>query len=128
MDALNSRILQQLEKFFPKPWKEERRGFRIGERIYLEYGEKFDWPDRNAEEGSDRVYCYGLRDQIGVLCDGTVVPCCLDHDGDLPLGNLFQQDMQSIVTGPRAEAILTGFRNRTAVESLCRKCGYARRF
>ena len=127
-DELNGQILSALEEFFPKPWKEEPRGIRIADRTYLEYGDKFDWPDLAAEDGGDAVFCYGLRDQIGVLCDGTVVPCCLDHDGDIALGNLFQQSMEEILSSPRAATIYEGFHHRTAAEELCRKCGYARRF
>ena len=127
-DELNAKILNIMEQYFPKPWKEDRRGVRIGEKVFLEYGDKFDWPDLAAPEGSCRVFCYGLRDQIGVLCDGTVVPCCLDHEGDLALGNLFSEDMEAILDNPRAKAIYDGFTDRTAAEELCRKCGYARRF
>lgn len=124
----NNEILCTMEQFFPGPWTEHRQGQRLGNRIFLEYGDKFDWPDLGAQEGSGHVFCYGLRDQIGVLCDGTLVPCCLDHEGDLALGNLFHQDMESILESPRATAIYQGFQNRNAVEELCRKCGYARRF
>lgn len=124
----NEEILQSMEAFFPKPWKEERRGTRIGDRVYLEYGDKFDWPDLNAPDGGQQVYCYGLRDQIGILCDGTVVPCCLDHEGDISLGNLFRESMEEILQMPRTIAIQEGFARRTASEELCRKCGYARRF
>ena len=127
-DELNQRILDTMAHFFPKPWVEDRRGVRIGEKIFLEYGDKFDWPDLASPEGTNRVFCYGLRDQIGVLCDGTVVPCCLDHEGDLALGNLFEEDMEAILEKPRAKAIYDGFSDRTACEELCRKCGYARRF
>ena len=127
-DQRNEEILSRLEAFFPKPWVEERRGIRIGQRVYLEYGDKFDWPDLTAEDQGQQVFCYGLRDQIGVLSDGTVVPCCLDHDGDLALGNLLENDLDAILETHRARAIYEGFRNRTAAEELCRKCGYARRF
>ncbi len=127
-DAKNSEILSALESYFPKPWITERRGIRIGNRVYLEYGDKFDWPDLNAEDMGQNVFCYGLRDQIGVLCDGSVVPCCLDHDGDLTLGNLLEENMEDILESPRALAIIQGFQRRTAAEELCRKCGYARRF
>ena len=124
----NAEILSSMERFFPKPWEEGRRGTRIGDRVFLEYGDKFDWPDLSAPEGDDRVFCYGLRDQLGVLCDGTVVPCCLDHEGDIPLGNLFTEDLESILGSHRAQGIYQGFGARKAVEPLCRKCGYARRF
>ena len=73
-------------------------------------------------------FCYGLRDQIGVLCDGTVVPCCLDHEGDIALGNLFESELQDIMSTQRAIAIFDGFSARTAAEPLCRRCGYAKRF
>lgn len=127
-DELNEKILTALEQQFPKPWTEGRKGIALGDKIFLEYGDKFDWPDLGAQDGGERVFCYGLRDQIGVLCDGTVVPCCLDHEGDLALGNLHQQGMEDILSSSRAKAIYSGFSGHTAVEELCRKCGYARRF
>lgn len=124
----NLEILSALEEAFPKPWVAEPRGIRLAPRVYLEMGEKFDWPDLNAPDQGEQVYCYGLKDQLGILADGTVVPCCLDHEGDLALGNLFRQSMEEILASPRAQAIREGFRNRQASEELCRKCGYARRF
>lgn len=127
-DAKNAAILSALERAFPQPWKEERKGIRIGERIFLENGEKFDWPDLNAQEDGNSLFCYGLRDQVGILCDGTVVPCCLDHEGDIALGNLFEQSMEEILNSSRVRVIQEGFRNRKAAEALCRRCGYARRF
>jgi len=127
-EAMNSRIITALEASFPGSWKEGRKGIAIAVRIFLEHGDKFDWPDLTAPEGSDRVFCYGLRDQLGVLCDGTAVPCCLDHEGDLALGNLFAQSVEEILDTPRAKAIYEGFTHREASEELCRKCGYARRF
>ena len=124
----NEEILGTMHSFFPTEWVRERLGTRIAHRTYLEYGDKFDWPDLTAPEGSQRIFCYGLRDQLGVLCDGTVVPCCLDHEGDLALGNLLNEDMETILNSPRAKAIYEGFSHREAAEELCRKCGYARRF
>ena len=127
-DELNGQILDTMAEFFPRPWTEERRGPRLGQKIYLEYGDKFDWPDLTAADNGERVFCYGLRDQIGVLCDGTVVPCCLDHEGDLNLGNLHETTMEAILETPRAKAIYEGFQKGKAAEELCRKCGYATRF
>ena len=127
-DARNREILDAMEAVFPKPWTVERKGTRIGSRVFLEYGDKFDWPDLSAADGGENVFCYGLRDQIGVLCDGTVVPCCLDHEGDLSLGNLHETDLETILQTEKAQAIYRGFQHRKAAEELCRKCGYARRF
>ena len=127
-DEKNEEILAAMEKTFPKPWTQDRHGLRIGNRVFLEYGDKFDWPDLTAPDGGSGVFCHGLRDQIGILCDGTVVPCCLDHEGDIALGNLFEQDLEEILDSPRAKALYEGFSCRKATEDLCRRCGYARRF
>ena len=63
-----------------------------------------------------------------MLCDGRVVPCCLDHEGDLTLGNLFEENLEDILENPRAKAIYEGFSKGRAVEPLCKRCGYATRF
>lgn len=127
-DELNASILNRMKLFFSDPWVNERQGTRIADRTYIEHGDKFDWPDLSAPEGNRKVFCYGLRDQLGVLCDGTVVPCCLDHEGDLALGNLFETNLDTILTSERAQNIYNGFTKREAMEPLCRRCGYARRF
>jgi radical SAM protein with 4Fe4S-binding SPASM domain len=131
LESFNEEIVKKMHRSFDvtgDTWYETRNGFRIKDKLFLEWGQKFDWPDTDAEVQSVSHFCYGLRDQLGVLCDGTVVPCCLDHDGDLALGNLFQQTMDDILESPRAQAIYQGFSNRQMVEPLCRRCGYARRF
>jgi radical SAM protein with 4Fe4S-binding SPASM domain len=127
-DKQNGLLLQKLEEVFPKPWKDGRKGTQLASKVYLEPGEKFDWPDLNAPEEEGPYFCYGLRDQIGILWDGTVVPCCLDHEGDIPLGNILTQTMEEILESDRAKAIYDGFSKKEAAEPLCRRCGYARRF
>ena len=127
-ETLNPRMRVELARRFPQPWEKFRRSLRLAPRVFLEPGDMFDWPDMSAEELGENCFCYGLRDQVGVLCDGTVVPCCLDHDGDIPLGNLFERELDEILASPRAVAIREGFSRRRAVEELCRRCGYARRF
>ena len=90
--------------------------------------EKFQWPDIKIDSLGEEVFCYGLRNQIGILVDGTVVPCCLDSDGNLPLGNIFEKSLKEVLEGERATNIYNGFSRRVAVEDLCKKCGYATRF
>ena len=124
----NERILSLLAEAFPKPWPEVRGGQRLADRIYLNWGETFRWPDLNETDVNTHHFCYGLKDQLGVLSDGTAVPCCLDHEGDVPLGNLFTEDLETILSRPRTQAILEGFRQNRAVEPLCQRCGYANRF
>lgn len=101
---------------------------KLGERLYLARADKFDWPDAELDELGAEVFCFGLRDQLGVLADGTVVPCCLDSDGTVALGNIFAEPLAGILGGERVKRIYDGFSARRAVEPLCRRCGYARRF
>lgn len=127
-DSMNDEILSVLENYFPKPWIEERNGIRIGEKIYIQFGDKFDWPTLENDSINENVFCYGLRDQIGILADGTVVPCCLDSNGDINLGNIFEKDMKEIINSPKAQNIYNGFSNRNACEELCKRCSFVRKF
>ena len=127
-ERLNGEILHLLEERFPAPWEESPRSIKLAERVFLAEDDKFDWPELEAPDRGERCFCYGLRDQVGVLVDGTVVPCCLDHDGDLPLGNLFDQELSYIMSTDKARRIYDGFSKKKAIEPLCRSCGYARRF
>lgn len=124
----NRETLAYLRTRLSGEWKANTRGIRIRERLHLEWGERFEWPDADAPDGGDEVYCYGLCDHFGILADGTVVPCCLDSEGTITLGNIFRDDLAAILSSPRAVAIREGFARRHAAEDLCRKCGYARRF
>ncbi len=128
LDSLNGRIENTLSHAFPEPWEKSRTGWKLADRVWLEPGDRFDWPDLAAHDRGENCFCYGLRDQIGILCDGTVVPCCLDHEGDIPLGNLFSEELDDILSSDRARAVREGFSRRRATEELCRRCGYARRF
>lgn len=124
-DTENEMILAMLKTRFPEPWTIRPDGYRISERIYIEYDRMFEWPDSRKSECGAKVFCYALRNQIGVLADGTVVPCCLDHNGEMPLGNLFAQSLDEILGSARARRIYEGFSSHNAVEPLCRRCGYA---
>ncbi len=116
------------EHFYDCEWRESERGARIRDKLHLEYGERFIWPDRDAPIIDDKVFCYGMLDHFGVLVDGSVIPCCLDREGVITLGNIFSEDAADILSSARAKAIAEGFRRRCAVEELCRGCSYARRF
>ena len=126
-DVSNVLTEKTLERAFPKPWREGRdKSFTLAPNIFLHYAKRFEWPDTNAVDNGDSLFCYGLRDQIGILVDGTVVPCCLDAEGDIPLGNVYKESISDILNSPRSTAIYNRFSNRRAVEELCRKCKYAK--
>ena len=124
-NALNEEIIEKLKQEFS--FTENRKGYSLSKKIYLEFAEMFIWPDKNADE-QNVSFCMGLRDHVGVLCDGTVVPCCLDADGEIPLGNLFRESLSDIMESDRAKAIYNGFSEGRCTESLCSRCQYATRF
>ena len=125
-NCMNEEIIRLIANHQPRPWVERNDGWRLAENLYIESDNMFEWPDLQHESyAGEEVFCYALRNQIGVLVDGTVVPCCLDHNGDMDLGNLYTQSLEEILASPRAHAIYQGFTNHTATEPLCQRCGYS---
>ncbi|WP_315114563.1 radical SAM protein [Clostridium intestinale] len=129
----NKEILEIIEREFNLQYKiedkiSECRGIKISEYIYLNQDYEFNWPALTEDEDDGIGFCHGLRNQIGILVDGTVVPCCLDGNGIIDLGNINNSSFSEIIESSRAKDITEGFSNRRAVEELCRKCGYRKRF
>jgi Predicted Fe-S oxidoreductases len=125
------------------------RAQKLDEKVFVNQDAEFAWPDASAaanalrdtdsaEEGREhepaqggalaRGFCRALRNQVAVLVDGTVVPCCLDGEGAMALGNLRESGLRLILDSPRARAIYDGFSRREIVEPLCASCGYRSRF
>lgn len=135
-NELNDAIFDLLEKELNleidiRKALQEKSGIKLKKNVYLNMAEKFQWPEQSKKaqkEASEEVFCYGLRDQIGILVDGTVVPCCLDSEGHMALGNIFESSLNEIIASERSQRIYNGFSNRRAVESMCQSCGYARRY
>lgn len=132
-NKLNHEILHFLEEkleldFSLEKALEQKDGIQLKPNIYLNKAYKFQWPDKNLEEITDRVFCHGLRDQIGILVDGTVVPCCLDSEGDIKLGNIYKTPLKEILQSEKSQSIYNHFSNRKAIEPLCKRCGYATRY
>lgn len=124
----NEIVFNLLKENIHGEWAENTRGIRIRNKIHLEWGERFEWPDSKAEIKGEKFSCYGLRDQFGILSDGTVVPCCLDSDGIINLGNIFNEDIEAILNSEKALKLIEGFKHGIASEDLCKRCGYAQRF
>ena len=127
-DGKNETALNILKENISGDWLENSRGIKIRDKIFLEWGERFEWPDCEAEIKGNKFFCYGLKDQFGILSDGTVVPCCLDSDGVINLGNIFNEGIESILNSKRAQDLAEGFKCGIATEDLCKRCGYAQRF
>jgi len=126
-------LLTTLEDHFGLPGRltgafSPSRGIPLRPRVYLSLAHRFTWPHAPGLEADVSGFCRGLRDHVAILVDGTVVPCCLDSEGDMALGNIHQQPLAAILAGARALAIRQGFARQKLVEPLCRRCTYRRQF
>lgn len=104
------------------------RGLCLADRVFLNPELPFTWPQLASPELDKYGSCRALRDHLAILVDGTVVACCLDAEGHLTLGNIFQQPLAEILAGSRAGRIREGFAHQWLLEPLCRRCSYQRRF
>lgn len=100
---------------------------KIENNLYVDKDNEFIWPTLDTNEESNG-YCFALKTQIAILLDGTVVPCCLDSDGKVPLGNIYKQSFKSIVEGEKVKQLKKSFEDRKPCVELCRKCTFKNKF
>ena len=129
----NSDLLSIIENAFNLSYKIEEKivpgkGIKICNKVYLNQDYEFQWPDLKVTEDTSPGFCYGLRNQVAILVDGTVVPCCLDGEGIINLGNIHETNFSEIVENKRATNLINCFSRREVVEELCRKCGCRKKF
>lgn len=105
----------------------ERQSLRLASKVLLHFDRYFEWPSLTNSFAS-HGYCQGLNKQIAVLADGRVVPCCLDSEGIMALGNLSETNLGKILTTERSVTIQEGFKKGLCTEELCQKCSYKERF
>jgi len=96
----------------------------IVKNLFISINEEFIWPDLNNDYYNETGTCYALKDHIGILVDGTVIPCCLDSMGIINLGNIFENTLDDIKNTSRYKNMLDGFKNNKKCELLCKKCGF----
>lgn len=132
---LNTFLLSKIGEKFPLPperslqFSPGRKSKHLTGRIYLNMDTFFQWPETEKELIKARGFCHGLRDQFGVLCDGTLVPCCLDTEGKVSLGNIHEEkSLQELLASPLAEKIRKGFEKGVAEHPFCQKCSFRTRF
>lgn len=116
-------------------WNTKKDPLLFGERnctikrhLYVNVQSPFEWPELSGSYLNDRGLCQGLRSHIAILCDGTVVPCCLDGNGKMKLGNIFSTHLADILNNERSQAIIRGWNCKRAVEPLCMHCSFKERF
>lgn len=96
----------------------------ISKNIFISINEEFIWPDLNNNYYEENGTCYALRDHIGILVDGTIIPCCLDSKGIIDLGNIFKDNINDIINSKKYQNMLNGFKCNKKTEELCKKCKY----
>lgn len=132
-EAFNLELFKMLEKEFdvklvlkslnPK----EKKNLRLDNKVLLHFDNYFEWPSlKNPNYGHG--ICQGLQSHIGILANGDVVPCCLDNDAVIKLGNVQEQSLREIVYGDRATAMIEGFKQGLCTEEMCLRCSYKERF
>ena len=99
---------------------------KIDFNTFVDKENLFKWPDLNVEESS-HGFCYGLKTHIGILVDGTVVPCCLDGEGVINLGNIYLESLEEILNKDRTKKIVENFKSNKCIEKLCLKCPFKNR-
>lgn len=122
-------LWQGLERRYPVvgPWERSGtldQGLALAPQVFLNFDRPFVWPHVNRPADHPTGRCHGLVHQIGVLADGTVVPCCLDGNGDLGLGNLFETPLGDILKGPLARTIAEGLALGHRTQRLCQTCNF----
>lgn len=130
----NHSLRSRLEEAFgisidqAKPDFRRRKNLLIRGRTYIHFDSRFEWPALDAPFYGNQGRCHGLKSHIGIHADGTVVPCCLDKEAKLSLGNIFDTELNEIIQSPRATAIKSGFDQNRLVEDLCQRCQFVTRF
>ncbi len=105
-----------------------RKNKKIEGRVYLHFDSRFSWPSPLLPKLSEIGTCQGVQSQLGIHADGQVVPCCLDKEATIKLGNINLQSFEEIYQAVRTQNMLQGFKQGQLVEDLCQKCPFIGRF
>ena len=130
----NQEVFTQANAFFgahldwENIYREKPKNIKTARKIFFNFDDYFVWPTLQSNYHQDKGYCHGLSSHFGILSSGVVVPCCLDKDGIMNLGNVKEESLQSILNSSRVKHIQEGFSKNSAVETLCQKCEYKTRF
>jgi len=108
-------------------YNEHPKNIRLASKVLVHFDNYFEWPSLNNKNYGHGT-CQGLKSHIAILASGKVVPCCLDCDGIIELGDLHMHSLEDILTSKRAVNMLDGFKEGRAIEELCQKCSYKERF
>ena len=103
---------------------EKENHIKLRDNLYLDKQNEFIWPSLDNDYYNEIGTCYALKDQLAILVDGTIVPCCLDSNGVIKLGNIYETDLETVINSDRFQNMLKNFQNRKACEELCKHCSF----
>lgn len=103
------------------------KNIKISDNIYLDKDYEFEWP-KIKYDSNNYGTCLGTRSHIAILSNGDVVPCCLDSNANIKLGNVFEKNLKDILNSKLFQDIRNGFQNNKVICSLCQSCTYRKRF
>lgn len=126
-------VFNELVEYYKLSWEvldflRTNKNVCIGDNIYINMASLFEWPSLNHDLVSCHGKCLGTISHVGILSNGTVIPCCLDSNGIINLGNVFEKSFTSIINGSKCKGINEGFKKNVLKEELCRRCSYRKRF
>ena len=128
---INNDIINQIEDYYNIPNLKqqllENEFIKLRENVFINQDTEFEWPNLNNKPIIEKGRCLALKEQVAILVDGTVVPCCLDNDGDIPLGNIFEETMEDILNKEKSITIKKNFENGVITCKLCKTCGFLKR-
>ena len=133
LDILSTKIVEKIIKYYKldKSFMEEvkkNKNIKIKNNLYLDKDNYFNWPKEKKENSLTKGTCLGTRSHIAILVNGDVVPCCLDSGGILKLGNIFKEDLDTILNKELFQKINNGFKAQQVVASLCQTCDFRKKF
>lgn len=130
LDSKSQEIVNKIKKYYNLPQETVDKiytsnNIKIKSTIYVDKDNEFSWPEVTTHKSNG--YCYALKTQIGILVDGTVVPCCLDSNGVVNLGNIFKESLEEIINSEKYISLKKSFQDRKPCEKLCQSCTFKER-
>ena len=116
--ALNNKLKDEMKSILNKYYTFKEKGINLSEET------EFIWPSLNNDYYSEYGTCKGLIDHFGILVDGTIIPCCLDSEGIINLGNIYHDDLDKVLNSKRVKDMIKGFKENKKCEKLCQKCNF----
>ena len=103
------------------------KNIKIASNTFVNKENIFTWPDVDNDILVDG-FCYGLKTHIAILSNGDIVPCCLYANGEIKLGNIFEDTLDVVLNGDIYKSLLKSFKDNKALHPLCKSCNFKNRF